>query len=104
MVTRKRQKKRRLPSGMPKGVVLLATPEGWRHSVLTEEGGMLCGRLAEVPLDAGPAAARAAAEAMVAGLAHDFHQERVTVTWDPAPGTRVLDRPGHPCFGPAELL
>ncbi|MFJ2235054.1 hypothetical protein [Streptomyces sp. NPDC087859] len=83
MVGRKRQKKRRLPSGMPKGIVLLATPEGWRHSVLTEEGEMLCGRLAEVPLDAGPAAARAAAEAMVAGLAHDFHQERVTVTWDP---------------------
>ncbi|MCX5357520.1 hypothetical protein OG864_01950 [Streptomyces sp. NBC_00124] len=68
---------------MPKGIVLLATPEGWRHSVLTVEGGMVCGRLADVPVNAGPAEARAAAAAMVAGLAHDFHEERVDVSWDP---------------------
>ncbi|MFJ7416482.1 hypothetical protein ACIQWZ_37635 [Streptomyces sp. NPDC098077] len=68
---------------MPKGIVLLSTPEGWRHSVLTVEGGMLCGRLADVPVNAGPAEARAAAAAMVVGLAHDFHEERVDVTWDP---------------------
>ncbi|OQR59696.1 hypothetical protein B6E66_33990 [Streptomyces maremycinicus] len=68
---------------MPKGIVLLATPEGWRHSVLTVEGGMLCGRLADVPVDAGPAEARAAATAMVVGLARDFHEVRVDVTWDP---------------------
>ncbi|PRH79246.1 hypothetical protein C6N75_10535 [Streptomyces solincola] len=68
---------------MPQGIVLLATPEGWRHSVLTVEGGMLCGRLADVPVNAGPAEARAAAAAMVVGLTHDIHDERVDVTWDP---------------------
>ncbi|MFJ1811324.1 MULTISPECIES: hypothetical protein [unclassified Streptomyces] len=83
MVRRKRENKRRPPFGMPKGIVLLATPEGWRHSVLTVDGGMHCGRLTDVPVNAGPAEARAAAAAMVAGLAHDFHEARVDVTWDP---------------------
>ncbi|WP_328674104.1 hypothetical protein [Streptomyces sp. NBC_00328] len=83
MARRKRETKRRPPFGMPKGIVLLATPEGRRHSVLTLEGGMLCGRLADVPVNAGPAKARAAAVAVVVGLAHDFHEVRVDVTWDP---------------------
>ncbi|MEW2574908.1 hypothetical protein [Streptomyces syringium] len=82
MVRRKREK-RRPPFGMPKGIVLLVTPEGWRCSVLTVEGGMLCGRLADLPVNAGPAEARAAATAMVVGLVHDFHELRVDVTWDP---------------------
>lgn len=67
-----------------KGIVVLATPDGWRHSVLTLDGGMFCGRLAEVPVDAGPAEARAAAVAMVVGLACDVHGVRVDVTWDPS--------------------
>ncbi|MGW2822694.1 hypothetical protein ACWC24_17045 [Streptomyces sp. NPDC001443] len=67
---------------MPESIVLLATPEGRRHSVLTVEGGMVCGRLADVPVNAGPAEAQAAAAAMVVGLAHDFHEVRVDVTWD----------------------
>ncbi|MFE3186002.1 hypothetical protein ACFXKR_34780 [Streptomyces violascens] len=75
--------KRRPPFGMPKGVVLLATPEGWRHSVLTGEGGMLCGHLLDVPVNAGPAEARAAVAAMVVALAHDYHEVRIDVTWDP---------------------
>ncbi|MER5375892.1 hypothetical protein [Streptomyces sp. NPDC002553] len=83
MVRREREKKRRPVFGIPKSIVLLATPEGWRHSVLTVEGGMLCGRLADVPVDAGPAGARAAAAAMVVQLAHDFHEIRVDVAWDP---------------------
>ncbi|MEU0061498.1 hypothetical protein [Streptomyces sp. NPDC006334] len=44
---------------------------------------MFCGRLADVPVDADPAGARAAAAAMVLGLAHDFHEVRVDMTWDP---------------------
>jgi hypothetical protein len=68
---------------MPKGIILLTTPEGWRHSVLTAEGGMLCGHLADVPVIAAPAEARAAAAAMVVGLAHDFHEADIDVTWDP---------------------
>ncbi|MCX5171264.1 hypothetical protein [Streptomyces antibioticus] len=83
MARRKQETKRRPPFGMPKGIVLLATPEGWRHSVLTLEGGTLCGRLADVPVDADPATARAATAAMVAGLARDVHGARVDVTWDP---------------------
>ncbi|WP_371674083.1 hypothetical protein OG985_44310 [Streptomyces sp. NBC_00289] len=81
--------KRRPPFGMPRSIVLLTTPEGWRHSVLTEEGGMPCGRLAEVTANTDPAEAQAAAAAMVVGLAHDFHEVRVDVTWDPprAPGS-----------------
>ncbi|MBE4733330.1 hypothetical protein [Streptomyces caniscabiei] len=83
MVRRKREKKRRPPFGMPKGIVLLATPEGRRHSVFTGDGGMHCGPLTDVPVNADPAEARAAAAAMVVGLAHDFHEVRVNVTWDP---------------------
>lgn len=68
---------------MPKGIVLLATPEGWRHSVLIADGGMLSGRLVEVPVHADPAEARAAVAALVVGLARDVHQAAVEVTWDP---------------------
>ncbi|MFF2216772.1 hypothetical protein [Streptomyces antibioticus] len=68
---------------MPKGIVVLATPDGWRLSVLTLDGGMFCGRLADVPVDAGTAEARAAAAAMVVGLARDVRGVRVDVTWDP---------------------
>ncbi|MFJ9420258.1 hypothetical protein ACIRPT_39820 [Streptomyces sp. NPDC101227] len=80
---RRKREKSRPPFGMPKGIVLLATPEGWRHSVLTVEGGMHCGLLTDIPVNAGPAEARAAAAAMVVGLAYDFHELRVDVTWDP---------------------
>ncbi len=66
-----------------RAVVVLVAPDGWRHSVLTLDGGMFCGRLADVPVDAGPAEARAAAAAMVVGLARDVHDVRVDVTWDP---------------------
>ncbi|MFG3551843.1 hypothetical protein [Streptomyces sp. NPDC047725] len=69
---------------MAKGIVLLPTPEGWRHDVPTVDGGMHGGRLTDVPVNAGPAEAQAAAAAMVVGLAHDFHKTRVDVTWDPA--------------------
>lgn len=72
----------RPPFGMPKGTVLLATPDGWRYSVLTMEGGMLCGRLSDEPLD--PEGAPAATT-MVNELACDFHDSTVEVTWDPRP-------------------
>lgn len=82
MVRRKKEKEKRPPFGIPKGIVLLATPDGWRHSVLTVEGGMLCGRL-DVPINADPQDARAAAAAMATGLARDFHGTDVEVNWDP---------------------
>ncbi|MGW7244471.1 hypothetical protein [Streptomyces sp. NPDC054804] len=68
---------------MPKSIVLLSTPKGWRHSVLTVDGGIHCGHLTNLQVNADPAEARAAAAAMVVGLAHDFHEARVDVTWDP---------------------
>ncbi|THA81407.1 hypothetical protein, partial [Streptomyces sp. A0592] len=82
MVRRRKERKKRPAWGIPKGIVLLATPEGWRHSVLTMEGGMLCGRL-DVPADTDPQDARAAAARMVADLARDFHDTDVEVSWDP---------------------
>lgn len=83
MVRRERVKNRRPPFGMPRSIVLLATPEGWRHSVLTREGGMFCGRLTDVPAYIDPAEARAAVAAMVVGLARVFHEADIDVTWDP---------------------
>ncbi|MFD9454474.1 hypothetical protein ACFWBC_15495 [Streptomyces sp. NPDC059985] len=84
MVRRKTEKKSGPAWGIPKGIVLLATPEGWRFSILTVEGGMLCGRL-DIPINTDPRDARAAAAVMVAGLARDFHDTDVQVHWDPPP-------------------
>lgn len=83
MVRRKKEKKRPV-WGLPKGIVLLSTPEGWRTSVLTMEGGMLCGRL-DIPINTAPQDARAAAAVMVTELARDFHDTDVQVHWDPPP-------------------
>ncbi|MFD6496238.1 hypothetical protein [Streptomyces sp. NPDC060188] len=63
---------------MPRSIVLLATPEGWRHSVLTEKGEMLCGRLAEVAANTDPTEAQTAVTAVV-GLARDWHEACVDV-------------------------
>ncbi|MFJ3164330.1 hypothetical protein [Streptomyces kanasensis] len=89
---------------MPKGIALLAAPDGWRHSVLTMEGGMICGRLADVPVDADPAEARAAVAAMVVRLARDFHGADVEAVWDPPQGpgfwtaqVTVVATPPHAC-------
>lgn len=82
MVRRKGEKKKRPIWGIPKRIVLLATPEGWRTSVLTLEGGMLCGRL-DVPINTNPQDARAAAAVMLMELAREFHQADVEVSWDP---------------------
>ncbi|KPI17339.1 hypothetical protein OV450_8019 [Actinobacteria bacterium OV450] len=84
MVRRKQQKSKRPAWGLPKGIVLLATPEGWRTSVLTLEGGMLCGRL-DLPVNTDPQDARAAAARMVVELARDFHDTDVEVHWEPPP-------------------
>ncbi|MFB6895464.1 hypothetical protein [Streptomyces hydrogenans] len=79
--SRKKKEKERPAWGVPTGIVLLATPEGWRTSVLTEKG-MLCGRL-DVPIDTDPHDARDAAAVMVTELARDFHATYVEVSWNP---------------------
>ncbi|MFI0939858.1 hypothetical protein [Streptomyces sp. NPDC021020] len=78
----RRKKEKRPDWGIPKGIVLLATPEGWRTSILTMEGGMLCGRL-DVPINTEPRDARVAAAVMVTELARDFHDTDVKVSWEP---------------------
>ncbi|MFE6912054.1 hypothetical protein [Streptomyces erythrochromogenes] len=83
MVRRKKEKKKKRPTwGIPKGIVLLATPEGWRFMIQPVEGGMLCGRL-DIPINTDPQDARAAAAVMVVELARDVHDTDVEVTWDP---------------------
>ncbi|MFF9819404.1 hypothetical protein [Streptomyces sp. NPDC014006] len=77
----KRRNAKRPSFGLPKAIVLLGTPDGWRHSVLNAEGGMFCGRLSSELLD--PAVALPAAARMVKELARDFHGTSVEVTWDP---------------------
>jgi hypothetical protein len=99
MTGRTKRKRARPPFGRPRGVVLLATPDGWRHNLLTAEGAMVCGRLPEVPVDAAPEEARAAAAALVRDLARRFHGADVDVTWEPprGPGSwtgRVVTRDG----------
>ncbi|WP_338692818.1 hypothetical protein V2W30_01050 [Streptomyces sp. Q6] len=81
MVRRKKEKKKRPAWGIPKGIFLIATPEGWRTSVLTESGN-LCGRL-DVPINTDPQDARAATAVMVTELTRDFHDTDVEVSWDP---------------------
>lgn len=44
---------------------------------------MFCGRLADVAANTDPVKAQTAVAAMVVGLAHDFHEADVDVTWDP---------------------
>ncbi|MGW2705830.1 hypothetical protein [Streptomyces sp. NPDC001340] len=66
---------------MPESIVLLATPDGWRHSIRTADGGMLCGRL-DVPAEADDEAAQAAAAELVRYLAGGAGVE---VAWDPSP-------------------
>ncbi|MFD9537383.1 hypothetical protein [Streptomyces sp. NPDC060010] len=81
MGRRKKDKQSRPAFGLPKEIVLSATPEGWRTSVLTMEGGMLRGRLG-VPINTDPQDARAAATARVTELARDVHDSAVEVNWD----------------------
>ncbi|MER5731811.1 hypothetical protein ABT084_26325 [Streptomyces sp. NPDC002138] len=83
-MVRRKEKMKRPAWGIPKGIVLLATPEGWRFMIQPVEGGMLCGRL-DIPINTDPQDARAAAAVMVVELARDVHDTNVEVTWDLPP-------------------
>ncbi|MFI1176975.1 hypothetical protein [Streptomyces melanogenes] len=93
----------RPPFGIPTQTTLLRMPDGWRYSFLTAAGGTVCGRLAELPSEAGPGQAQRAAAAMVAALARDFHGVDVEVDWrrtgDSYTGTV---RPARPEPAPGE--
>ncbi|MFJ6940698.1 hypothetical protein [Streptomyces sp. NPDC101132] len=79
----RRRKAPRPPFALPRGILLMASPRGWRHSLTTADGGTVCGGLVGVPADAPAAAAREAAADLVASLARDFHGTEVTVVWHP---------------------
>ncbi|MEV1025871.1 hypothetical protein [Streptomyces sp. NPDC050264] len=83
MVRREKGEKIRPPFPIPERIVLVATPGGRRHSVVTVGGGIICGRL-DVPAHADPQDARAAATHLVAGLARDVLGTDVVVQWDPS--------------------
>ncbi|MFJ5228415.1 hypothetical protein ACIQBJ_00830 [Kitasatospora sp. NPDC088391] len=66
---------------MPKDIVLLATPPGWRHSLVTSDGGFVCGHLPGIPVeDAERAKERAAA--MLSELGREFHGAVFEVVWE----------------------
>ncbi|WP_369384034.1 hypothetical protein [Streptomyces sp. cg36] len=69
---------------MPEGIVLLGTPDGWRHSIRTTAGGMVCGQLSQVPAGAEAETAQAAATTMLQELARDLYGASIEVTWEPA--------------------
>ncbi|MEU6832396.1 hypothetical protein ABZ894_27440 [Nocardia beijingensis] len=67
---------------MPASIVLIATPEGWRHRIQDTRGGRLCGHLARIPADAAPDQARAAAVAMLREVARELRGAEIDVAWD----------------------
>lgn len=67
---------------MPASIVLIATPEGWRHSILDTRGGMLCGHLPRIPADAAPDQAQAAAVGMLREVARELRGVEIDIPWD----------------------
>ncbi|MER7702477.1 hypothetical protein ABTX81_06225 [Kitasatospora sp. NPDC097605] len=73
--------RKRAPFGTPKDIILLATPHGWRHSLITSDGGFVCGHLPDVPVeDAEQAKERAAA--MLSERGREFHGTVFEVVWE----------------------
>ncbi|HEU5357119.1 MAG TPA: hypothetical protein VFU65_21795 [Actinocrinis sp.] len=70
--------------GPPVSITIYPTPGGWRHSVSTEKGGLLCGALRHLPTDATGDQARAAATELVRSVGREFHSVELDVDWSPA--------------------
>ncbi|MER5728344.1 hypothetical protein ABT084_08280 [Streptomyces sp. NPDC002138] len=75
---------------MPKDIVLLATPSGWRHSTTTVDGTIICG-MTRVPVTATAEQAKEGAAAMLRELGREFHGTALEVTWEPdrVPGSCI---------------
>ncbi len=74
------------------GEILRAAADSRRCSVLTVEGGLLCGRLSDELPD--PEVALDTATTILKELARDFHDTTVEVAWDPRRArARQRDRP-----------
>jgi hypothetical protein len=74
--------------GPPRSVTIYSTPDGWRFSLATENGGLLCGRYPEVPPTAPFEEARVVAEQKIEQTAREFFDLSVDVHWQPG------DEPG----------
>lgn len=70
--------------GPPVSITIYPTPGGWRHSVRTQNGGLLCGGLRHLAADATPEEARAAATELVRSVGREFHGVELDVDWSPA--------------------
>ncbi|WP_104820439.1 hypothetical protein [Kitasatospora sp. MMS16-BH015] len=77
-----------MPFGRPAWIVVLATPDGFRQSIRTVDGGLVCGKLPGLPVDAAEVLVLETAAAMVRELGTEFHGEVLDVVWeaDSAPG------------------
>ncbi|GAA3081483.1 hypothetical protein GCM10020000_79230 [Streptomyces olivoverticillatus] len=96
--------RKRIPFGLPKDIVLLPTPSGWRHSISTVDGGLVCGRLRELPADADAEQAMSVAAAMLMQLGREFHATALDVTWEPTQQSgswcgRIRPSPDAPAEG-----
>ncbi|WP_327675571.1 hypothetical protein [Kitasatospora sp. NBC_00458] len=78
------RRRKRAPFGLPKDIVLVATPRGWRHSLVTSDGGFVCGHLPDLPAEADAELAKARATGMVRELGHGFHGAVLDVAWEEA--------------------
>lgn len=76
-------RKKAAPSwgGVPKGITIYLTPDGWRHSIIPENGGFLCGRLPDLPPDASDDDAKSTAGPMLESLARESHGTDLEVAW-----------------------
>ncbi len=76
-----------LEDGPPRSIVLYRTSDGWRFSIGTEKGGILCGRYSELPISASFDEARAVAGRTVHELGRNFFGLNLAVEWEPADST-----------------
>jgi hypothetical protein len=65
-------------------ITIYSTPGGWRHSMNTEKGALLCGALGHLSADASADEAQAAATELVRGVGREFHSVDLDVDWGPA--------------------
>ena len=74
--------------GPPVEIVIYPDGGGWRHSVLTKKGGLLCGRLPSVTASDSDEVARDEATRLVLRIGAKYFEIGLEVEWAPA------DEPG----------
>lgn len=69
--------------GPPRSVTIYPTPEGWRFSIATEKGALLCGRYPDLPPTAAFEEARVVAERRIQQTGREFFDLSLIVEWHP---------------------